>query len=72
MSFNEMLPVCGSCLNCPNRTVNCHGSCESYKTFRKKLDKYDEMKRKELERSYIDWSYTKPRRRKTKKRSNYE
>ena len=27
------------CHNCPNRTAECHATCEDYKSFRKECDK---------------------------------
>lgn len=30
--------VNGPCLDCPDRSIGCHGTCERYKTFRAALD----------------------------------
>lgn len=37
MSSKLKIPNC-PCKDCEKRTMNCHGSCEGYKEYRKKLD----------------------------------
>ena len=39
------------CLKCTKRYVGCHSNCETYKTFRTKLDKLKETKQQS---KYID------------------
>lgn len=33
------------CRDCEERYGGCHGKCDGYKTFRKELDEYNELKR---------------------------
>lgn len=40
-----------SCKDCSDRSVNCHGSCESYKAFRKELDELN-LKIEEYRNNY--------------------
>lgn len=44
------------CLNCINRSINCHSTCESYKSFRQNLDAFNKMVRdeKHKENDYND------------------
>lgn len=37
------------CFNCPNRTAECHASCESYKEFRERCDMIIDKRTKENE-----------------------
>ena len=32
------------CFNCPNRTMSCHGKCESYADFRARIDDLNNKK----------------------------
>lgn len=36
------------CMNCTNRHVGCHGTCERYITYRADLDELKDIRRKEL------------------------
>ena len=41
------------CLNCEDRTINCHNSCTKYKDYTKQLAAYKEKEREKLLDGYI-------------------
>ena len=41
------------CLNCEDRTITCHSTCEKYKAFRERLDLIREGKKKHWPDNYL-------------------
>lgn len=61
-----------SCLNCENRHVGCHSSCEEYAEFKRKFSEKKEISRKQKEyqnivNDYVFESRDRQRRRNGKK-----
>ena len=52
MSFRTSRPI-APCLDCKDRTLGCHSTCEPYKEFRLKLDAQNERNQKEKEAAMI-------------------
>lgn len=44
------------CLDCPDRDVECHSTCEKYKAYVKEQDKYRELVRSERDTTYFEYS----------------
>lgn len=50
--MKHLRPIQPCARDCKDRTADCHGSCEKYSEFRRKLDIYNE-----IERGYMATSF---------------
>lgn len=49
--------ITGPCLNCKDRSVGCHSTCDKYINFRKELDNHNEKIHNEKELANANRSY---------------
>ena len=44
------------CMNCPDRELNCHGSCEKYKGWRAELNEINRVRAEEQNKKLLSYS----------------
>lgn len=65
-----MIPYFHCCKDCPERTVGCHATCETYLTAKQERDRQIEQEKQENKGGYDAWNMRRVSVEKTKRKAH--